>query len=69
MKHEDLARGAAWSLDTSVYADLDNQSGFWCVFGNNSGFTYKNSLDEQQAKDYAAELNKNREDSKRYEEA
>ncbi len=61
-----MTRSKAWQLDTILYHELDEQSGLWCVFGNNSDFAYSNSMDEQQAKDYAAELNKNKEQSKTY---
>jgi hypothetical protein len=66
-KEDHSSRIEAWMKDTELYADLDEQSGLWCVFGNNSGFAYKNSMDEQQAKDYAAELNKNKQSSIKYE--
>jgi len=69
MEKKDLNRSEAWQKDTSVYADLDEDSGMWCVFGDNSGFAYANSMDEQKAKDYAIELNKNKENSKKYEDA
>jgi hypothetical protein len=69
MKEDHTKRADAWQKDTELYVNPAEQSGLWRVLGNNSGFIYKDSLDEQQAKDYAAELNKNKETSKRYEDA
>jgi len=68
----DINRQKAWEIDTELYSDLDTNSGLWCVFGNvrqleaerssasNSGFAYKNSMDQGQAKAYADELNQNK---------
>lgn len=50
----------AWKLDTEVYVEMDENMSFWCVFGDNSGFAYFNSVDEEKAKQYADELNKNK---------
>lgn len=69
MDKKELNRAEAWQKDTSVYADLDEGTGLWCVFGDNTGFAYSNSMDEEKAKEYAAELNKNKEFSKKYEDA
>lgn len=56
-----MTRQQAWKKDTRLYYGANSDdSGYWSVIGNNSGFTYKDSMTEQQAKDYAAELNKNK---------
>lgn len=65
-KDKDTGREQAWKLDTEIYADKDEDSGLWCAFGNNSEFAYKNAMDKDQAKAYAAELNKNKELDKKY---
>lgn len=56
-----MNRTEAWKLDTEFYTEPDGGSGLLCVFGNNSGFAYKNSLDSEQAKKYVDELKKNKE--------
>ena len=63
---EDTNRQKAWSLDTELYADKDEETGLWCVFGNNSGFAYRNAMSKEQARDYAKELNGNKEFDKQH---
>jgi len=48
----------ALALDTkgSFYADLDEDSGFWGVFGTESGFCYRLVSDESAAKVEAEKL-------------
>lgn len=62
----DMSRAEAWKKDTEIYADLDEDSGLWCAFGNNSGFAYSNSMDKAEAEKYAAELNQNKKNSEIY---
>ena len=45
------------SEDTSFYADYDNETGLWCVFGDNTGFAYSSHADEGAAVAAAAAMN------------
>ena len=67
MTKDQETRAEAWVKDTCVYADLDEKTGLYCVFGNNSGFAYANSLDKEKAEAYAAELNQNKTRARLYE--
>ena len=70
MTQEDIKRAEAFKLDDKlVAAEHLNIPGRWKVVGNNTGYIYKDELTQEQAIAYGAELNKNKEESKRYEEA
>lgn len=60
-------RTEAWSLDTKfIAAEHLNIPGHWKVVGNDTWFIYKDEITEEAAIAYAAELNKNKEQSKTY---
>jgi hypothetical protein len=46
----------ARKIDTKFYVDFDTDCGYWCVFGNNSGFAYSSWHDYAQAKDALNEM-------------
>lgn len=54
-----MTKTEAFKIDTEFYADLD-ESGLYCVFGNESGFAYGSFADEGEAKNYATEMNEAR---------
>ena len=45
------------SSDKSFYAELDEDSGLYCVFGDNSGFAYSTYSSIEEAKEAAAKKN------------
>lgn len=46
-----MNKSEAFKLDTEFYVDFDNNCGYWCVFGNNTGFAYSSWFDYAQAKE------------------
>lgn len=58
MKPNHMTRSEAFKIDKEFYAELDEGSGFYCVFGDESGFAYESYADEQEAKGAADRKNK-----------
>lgn len=67
MTKEQEQRAEAWVKDSSFTAILDEAYNKYYVQGNNSGFTYTHSLNQEQAEAYAKELNENKRLSKLHE--
>jgi hypothetical protein len=38
-------------MNEDLYVDLDDDTGFWCVFGENSGHAYSSWTSEADAQD------------------
>lgn len=55
-----MTRTEAYKLDTEFEADLDEGTGYFCVFGNNSSFAYASFADEGEAKQWAKRMNDER---------
>ena len=54
----ELSRTEAFLQDTELYPEKDEDT--WSVFGNVTGFCYKEGLEKEAARKYADELNRNR---------
>jgi hypothetical protein len=52
-----MNRSEAITIDTSFYAELDEETGDFCVFGDNSGFAYASFASFPQAQESADEMN------------
>lgn len=52
-----MTRNEAFKIDKEFYAELDEESGFYCVFGDESGFAYESYASEQEAKEAAERKN------------
>jgi hypothetical protein len=63
-----MTRQEAWQKDSELITSPEENSGLWRVQGNHSGYTYKDSMTEEKALAYAAELNKNKTQYKYLEE-
>lgn len=44
-----MTKQAARKMDKAFYVEFDNDSGAYCVFGDNSGFAYASFAAEQSA--------------------
>lgn len=51
----------ARKIDVSFYHELDEETGDFCVFGDESGFAYASYSNEPEAKAKAEEMNLERE--------
>lgn len=56
--HSELSRTEAFLKDTELYQEQDGDT--WSVFGDVTGFCYKEGLEKEAAQKYVDELNKNR---------
>lgn len=56
--HSELSRTEAFLKDTELYPEQDGET--WSVFGDVTGFCYKEGLDMEAARKYADELNRNK---------
>ena len=54
-----MTRCEAKKVDTCYYAEYDREFETWAVFGDNSGFCYKQCDDEESAERITDELNYN----------
>jgi hypothetical protein len=52
------SRANALKVDKSVYVDKDEDTGYWTVFGDNSGFAYGQGQDKKAAETLAKKLSK-----------
>ncbi len=50
----------ARNIDASFYAELDEDTGDFCVFGDNSGFAYASFASLPQAQEEADKMNKDK---------
>lgn len=46
-----MNRKQAKQIDKSFYVEFDEESGLYCVFGDNSGFAYSGHSTYEQAKE------------------
>lgn len=61
---KDLDRTKAFLQDKDFYVDED--LGYHAVFGTETGFCYKGGMEKEEAKQYAAELAKNKADHDKF---
>lgn len=52
-----MTKTEAYKLDTEFYAELDEETGDFCVFGDNSGFAYRSCASLPEAEKEADEMN------------
>ncbi len=57
-KEPEMTRNKAIKIDKSFYADLDEGSNLYCVFGSESGFAYSSFMDKNVAEEWAKNFNK-----------
>lgn len=51
-----MNRKQAIKMDKTFYSDFDDESGLYCVFGDNSGFAYHSFASSNEAMDKAIEM-------------
>lgn len=65
MADKTLDRTKCFLKDNGFYVDDD--LGNYAVFGTNTGFCYKGGMEKDEAKEYAAEIAKNKADYDKFE--
>ncbi len=48
-EERDMTKQQARKIDQTFYVEFDDESGLYCVFGDNSGFAYKGCSTAEQA--------------------
>lgn len=66
-KQDHTSRTDAFKKDKEFYVDED--LGYWAVFGTETGFCYKGGMEKEEAKEYAKEMTKNKADHLKFQEA